>query len=157
FLEMRHVANGHGWTRTYEPDLFTNRLGRTWEGSNQLAAISYHHDPHGNMLNLLNVLQSDYIRCDYRDMIASLNLGGRGTAYYNYDAGKRRRRKVIENTNGELKWERWDLGGFERYRRYVAGVVVEEIETHHVIDGDQRILIVEDVIDTDNPRLGKGL
>ena len=48
--------------------------------------------------------------------------------------------------------ERLYLGGMERYRRWVGNNPdpVEEIETHHLFDGEQRVLMVEDVLSTDN-------
>ncbi|SLM48753.1 protein of unknown function [Nitrospira japonica] len=49
-----------------------------------------------------------------------------------------------------------DLGGFERYRRYAGGHVVEEIETHHVTGDSRRFLLVDDVLRTDHPRLSTG-
>ena len=47
-----------------------------------------------------------------------MDLGGGGTAYYVYDAGGQRVRKVIETQNGTLSEERIYLGGFEIYRKY---------------------------------------
>src|SRR5262249_55790003 len=103
-----------------------------------------------------NVPQTQYIGWDYRDMIRELNLIGGGRAYYNYDSDKQRIRKVIETQSGTKQWERMDLGGFELYRRYAGGAQVEEIETHHLTDGSQRMLLLEDVLSTNNPQLPIG-
>jgi RHS repeat-associated protein len=98
------------------------------------------------------------MRWDYRDMLASIDLGGGGVASYQYDASRQRTRKRIEKQNGSTGfWERIYLGGFELYRRYTGdgSVLVEEIETHHLSEGEQRVLLVDDVItasDTANPR-----
>ena len=52
-LETEHTAGvGNGWTRTYENELDSNRLRRTWYGANTLEAVRYRHDTHGNVLNL---------------------------------------------------------------------------------------------------------
>jgi RHS repeat-associated protein len=100
------------------------------------------------MLNLANTVPSSYLRWDHRDMIASLNLGGGGTAYYQYDAEKQRTRKRIVNQNNlGGYWERIYLGGYELYRRYNGNgtALVEEIESHHLFEGEQRVLLVDDV------------
>jgi RHS repeat-associated core domain len=89
------------------------------------------------------------MRWDYRDMIANIDLGGGGIAYYQYDASRQRTRKRIGKQNGSTGfWERIYLGGFELYRRYTGdgSMLVEEIETHHLSEGEQRVLLVEDVI-----------
>ena len=150
--QMRHVAAVRQWTRTYESALDSNRLLRTWEGSDPIGAIQYRFDAHGNMLNLENVAGDQSIRWDYRDMIRALNLMGGGWAYYNYDIEKQRTRKVIESQKGTKQWERIYLGGFEIYRRYSGGNIVEEIESIHLMSGD-RLLLVDDVLRTDNARL----
>jgi RHS repeat-associated protein len=82
-------------------------------------------------------------------MIRSLDLGGGGVAHYQYDAGKQRTRKRIVNQNGlGGYWERIYLGGYERYRRYNGSSTapVEEIESHHLFEEEQRVLLVDDVI-----------
>ena len=154
--ELRHLANGGGWTRHYGYAPDNNRLSLTREGDDDLQAIAYRHDTHGNTINLANVAPEYFIRWDYRDMIHTLNLEGGGWAYYNYDADKQRTRKVIESQGGTKKWERLYLGGMEIYRRYSGNRVVEEIEYHHLLEGDRRVLLVEDVLQTDNSRLETG-
>ncbi|MCP4308929.1 MAG: hypothetical protein GY788_29475, partial [bacterium] len=167
-MQMRHSANGDSWTRhyAYRPD--NNRLWRTWMGSAGEAwpgtdlsqAVEYRYDTHGSMLNLNRAPAEYYLRWDYRDMIHTVNLGGGGQAYYNYDAGKQRTRKRIER-NGSTVEERLYLGGMERYRRWRRNptgddTLLEEIETHHLFADDQRVLIVEDVLLTDSDNLGTG-
>jgi RHS repeat-associated protein len=161
--EMNHIAdaplNGGpsgSWTRRYEYASDSNRLLRTWTGSSDTNAVVYRYDTHGSMLNLANVPEEYRLRWDYRDMIHATNLGGGGWAYYQYEAGKERNRKVITSRDGTKQWERLYLGGMEVYRRYVAGAVVDEIETHHLFVGEQRVLIVEDVLATRDANLGVG-
>src|SRR5437762_11012383 len=44
----------------------------------------------------------------------------------------------------------------EGYRRYGAGEMVEEIETQRLFEGEQRVLLVEDILSPDNAGLGVG-
>jgi len=149
-LQMRHVADRGSWTRHYEYAIDSNRLLRTWEGNNTAGATQHRYDAHGNMLNLANVEAAQFIRWDYRDMIRALNLQGGGWAYYNYDAGKQRTRKVIENHTSAKQWERIYLGGLDIYRRYSGGSIVEEIESLHLFEGEQRLLLIDDVLQPSN-------
>ena len=149
--KLRHSAGLGTWTRTYQYALDSNRLTGT-DTDNPLMAIAYGYDTHGNMLNLANVSPGQHLQWDHRDMIRSINLGGGGPAYYQYDTGKQRTRKRIENQNGlGGYWERIYLGGYELYRRYNAAnpaTPVEEIESLHLLEGEQRVLLVDDVITT---------
>lgn len=160
-LQMKHRA-GNGdltdrWTRNYLPDTKTNRLLQTWTGTNEINAIEYKYDTHGSIRNLENVDADQYMRWNYNDMLQSLNCLGGGWAYYQYDGRKERNRKAIERLDG-TKEERQYLGGIEWYRRKNgAGNMLEEIETHHLFAGSQRVLIVEDVISTDNAALDTGV
>lgn len=162
-IQMEHDAGNGSWTRHYryafdDPTQPTsNRLWQTWLGSTATDTITYQHDTHGNMLNLARVAPAKYMQWDYRDMMGSMDLGGGGTALYQYDAGKQRTRKRVANQNGlGGYWERIYLGGYERYRRYNSSrMLVEEIESFHLFEGEQRVLLVEDVVTasgTGNPR-----
>jgi RHS repeat-associated protein len=78
-------------------------------------------------------------------MIQMFDRIGGGVVHYQYDAGKQRTRKVCEK-GGEKAWERIYLGGMEIYRLYVGKELVEETESHHVFEGEHRVLLVEDVV-----------
>ncbi len=160
---MAHQAGSAGsWTRDHvyafeDPaQAASNRLWRTWEGggnwdgSSATNKTAYLHDTHGNMLNVANIAPGQQLQWDHRDMIKRLDCIGGGMAYYQYDSGKQRTRKRIVNQSGGGYWERIYLGGYERYRRYSgsSATPVEEIETHHLFEGEQRVLLVEDVIAT---------
>jgi len=160
-LHMQHFADQGNWHRRYAYATDSNRLLRTWEGnddwdnSQATNKTEYDHDTHGSMLNLANVAPGQQLQWDHRDMIKSLDLVGGGIAHYQYDSDKQRTRKVIVNRSGVKQWERIYLGGYELYRRIVAGAVVEEIESHHLFEGEQRVLLVDDVITASgmaNPR-----
>ncbi|MCC5907084.1 MAG: VCBS repeat-containing protein [Balneolaceae bacterium] len=148
-LKMKHVANGGSWTRNYAYADDSNRLLKTWFENNEADAIHYKYDRHGSMLNLGNTSEPYRMQWDYRDMIHRASLGGGGTAFYNYGSNKERTRKRIER-NGNGIEERLYLGGFELYRKWEGGVLVEEIETHHLIADEQRLLITEHVLQTNN-------
>jgi RHS repeat-associated protein len=81
---------------------------------------------------------------NFADQLRQAELGGGGTAYYVYDAGGQRVRKVWEKAPNLIE-ERLYLGGFEVYRKYDGtgtGVIVER-ETLHVMDDQQGIALVE--------------
>jgi RHS repeat-associated protein len=169
FLTMQHIVptdTASGWTRRYHyafddtQQPASNRLWRTWQGSDTWGGgtatnkVTYTYDSHGSMLNLANVSDIFKMQWDHRDMIASINLGGGGVANYQYDAGKQRTRKTITKNNGHTFEERIYLGGLELYRRVDNGVLKEEIETLHLFDGEQRLLMVDQILKTDNSSLG---
>jgi RHS repeat-associated protein len=163
FSTMQHAAGTGSWTRRYESATDSNRLLRTWTGADRwddttaTNKVAYAYDTHGSMLNLASVADADRIRWDWRDMIEGMDLGGGGHAWYAYDIGKQRTRKRIERLGGAWE-ERLYLGGMELYRRYgPSGEKLEEIESQHLFVGDQRVLLVDDVIDTDNAHLGTGV
>jgi len=159
--ELQHQADSGNWTRDYSYALddptqtASNRLWQIWTGNNQANATTYSHDTHGNLLNLASTDPRFNMAWDPRDMIASLFLGGGGVAYYQYGAGKQRTRKQIVR-NGASVEERIYLGGYELYRRTSGnGAPVEEIESHHLFLGEERILLVDDVLtpaDAAHPR-----
>ncbi|MEM6630839.1 MAG: SpvB/TcaC N-terminal domain-containing protein [Bacteroidota bacterium] len=159
-LEMRHRAGtgtqSERWTRHYEYALDSNRLLRTRKGSDLLNTINYSYDAHGNMRNYNRAPEEYLPRWDYRDMVYYLSLGGGGTAYYQYDDQRIRSRKRIERNGGQVE-ERLYLGGMELYKRYESGNLVEEIETHYLFVDNLRVLIVEEVLQTDNNSLEIGI
>jgi RHS repeat-associated protein len=167
-LKMQHRA-GNGdlttrWTRNYQYDIKSNRLLATEKGTianyNFYVSVptlteEYRYDAHGNMLNV-SQSAANLITWDYRDMIQSYDLGGGGNVYYQYSSEKERSRKYIEK-NASITEERIYLGGVERYRRWQGNTLKEEIETIHVMDGEHRLLIIENVLSTDNNQLDEGI
>ncbi|MEO8188165.1 MAG: RHS repeat-associated core domain-containing protein, partial [Burkholderiaceae bacterium] len=160
FVSMRHLPdNGSGWARHYTTRVDSNRLDRTWYGSSTIDAVTYRHDPHGNVLNF-NRTPEDWgldIRWDWLDMIRRFDLGGGGMARYHYGIDKQRTRKHITRNGGGVVEDRIYLGGYELYRRYttIPDDPVEEIESLHLFEGEQRVLLVDDVItakSTSQPR-----
>jgi RHS repeat-associated protein len=162
FVLMKHVVAGDpkaGWTRHYETHSDSNRLHYTWTGGSRVNQIEYLYDTHGNTLNLKRAPASHFIRWDHHDMIASLDLAGGSTAFYQYDVAKQRARKRIDDRSGGGYWERIDLGGYELYRRYSGtshAAPVEEIETLDLVHDRQRLLVVDQVLKTTRLALGVG-
>lgn len=163
FITMQHVADTGSWTRRYETAANSNRLLRTWTGADHwddsaaTNKVTYAYDTHGSMLNLASIADIARIRWDWRNMIEGMDLGGGGSAWYAYDMGKQRARKRIGRLGGAWE-ERLYLGGMELYRRYgPSGEKLEEIETQHLFVDKHRVLLVDDVIDTNNSEFGTGV
>jgi RHS repeat-associated protein len=148
---IRHIANGGSYTRAYEynaPSLLeaaknSNRLTKTTIGNGLNFSETYTYadalgkDIHGCM----TAINSMAMEWDFRDRLRKVDLGGGGTAYYVYDIGGQRVRKVVEAQNGTLSEERLYLGGFEIYRKFGGNALVRE--TLHVMDDKQRIALIE--------------
>jgi RHS repeat-associated protein len=150
---VTHAAGPGSWTRFLEYEPSNNRIVRSWNGDPDPTSAAarnvttYRCDTHGNLRNLAGVAPAQFLRWDHRDLLAGLDLLGGGRAYYQYDADGRRTRKGLVRTG--FVEERIDLGGYQLYRRYPPGggnVPVEEVESLHVIDGERRVLLVDDVI-----------
>ncbi|NLF42137.1 MAG: hypothetical protein GX587_05525, partial [Bacteroidales bacterium] len=71
---------------------------------------------------------------DYKDQLSSAS-NGTVTSYYVYDAGGQRVRKVIEKTGG-IKEERYYLGNYEVYRKFV-GITLETERTTVAVADDK--------------------
>jgi len=155
-LLMRHMAITERWTRRYSYASDSNRLEQTWIGNDLTTAINYQYDRHGNIENYNNTPNQYLVQWDYDDRVHHIDLGGGGEAYYQYDNSKERSRKRVQK-NGTTTEERLYLGGMEVYRRWSGTTLVEEIETQHLFLDDQRILIVENIVQTDNNQLSAGI
>ncbi|MGB2220722.1 SpvB/TcaC N-terminal domain-containing protein [Neptunomonas sp.] len=173
-LNFKHQgasASAPGWNRFYQYANSSNRLLATSKPGNRIAdlahyadtastslSVPYRYDTHGSMLNLERTSKTFDMHWDYRDMIHHVNLGGGGNVFYNYDSQKQRTRKRIEKNNGNIIEERFYLGGMELYRRTDRNnTILEEIETYHLFATDDRVLIVENVLTTNNTNLDAGV
>ncbi|MDZ7363651.1 MAG: toxin [candidate division KSB1 bacterium] len=146
-LEMIHTATGGNWRRKYdyaEPSLLelnrpNNRLSSTTVGN---VTETYHYDQHGNTTSMPHLREFNW---DHEDQLQSVDLGGGGRAYYQYDTAGRRVRKVFERQNGTRQKERIYVGGFENYREYAGdGETIKlERQTLHIVDDKQRVALVE--------------
>lgn len=142
-LNMVHaLANGNtaGWTRHYDYDDNNNRLLATTLSDPSLPFKEiYTYNAHGSMASMPHLPTMDW---DFAEQLRHIDLKGGGQAYYVYDAGGQRTRKVIE-TNGSTVKERIYLGGWEIYRVRTAGQLKLEREALHVMDDQSRIALIE--------------
>ncbi len=155
FTALRHAAKGGGWNCQYEYNedslieagKQSNRLTRTTVGNGVSYAEGYSYtDAQGNDVHgCMTAINSMTMVWDFEDQLQQVDLGGGGTAYYVYDAGGQRVRKVIESQNGVQQKERIYLGGFEIYREHNDSSASPKLEreTLHVMDGQQRIALVD--------------
>ena len=168
FLQMQHRGSdvAHpGWTRAYdylEASLIddgsgatllknSNRLSRTTlnPAGNTAQPEAHLHDAHGNELRMPQMgggMPGPNMQWNYKDQLQQTDQGCGSTAYYSYDASGQRVRKVWVKAPGLIE-ERIYLGGFEIFRRHAGAIVAQaamlERETLHVMDGKQRIALVE--------------
>ena len=141
-LCMVHQAINGNWTRQYEYASNNNRLLSTslpGDPDDGPFSATYDYDAHGNMIRMPHLAE---IQWDFRDQIHQVDLGGGGTAYYVYNAGGQRVRKVVERL-GALKEERIYLGSYEIFRRHNGSRLKLERETLHIMDDQRRITLVE--------------
>jgi RHS repeat-associated protein len=147
--EMRHVAAGGNWTRTYAYPANNNRLQSTTVGPDTYNYI--HHPQHGFLtalphLTLMNWNFKDELQAVSRQSVLS---GTPETTWYVYDGGGQRVRKITDNqaavgVDPTRKAERIYVGGIEVYREYLAGGAVDlERKTCHVMDDKTRIAMIE--------------
>jgi len=150
---MGHSFKNGAWNRHYEyeasslidPQVKSNRLTKTWVGDLLIHTEAYsYEDAQGNDVHgCMTAINQMKMVWDFEDQLQHVDLGGGGTAYYVYDAGGQRVRKVIESQNGLSCKERIYLGGFEIYREHNGIGVTLERESLHVMDDKQRIALVE--------------
>lgn len=148
YVEVSQIENGTGNTFIKT----NNRLTSTTWGSNINPTVEkYKYDEYGNMTDMpsLDGGQSGAnMRWDFRNRLCQIHLGGGGTAYYVYDYNGQRVRKVWEKSASRIE-ERIYLGGVEIFRQKSGNQKLER-ETIHIMDGQQRIALVESrTVDTD--------
>jgi RHS repeat-associated protein len=149
-----------GWTRTYsyeensplEPGHKSNRLTATTIGrtTESYSAAGDGYDCHGNMLRMphLSAMRWDFhdqLRLTQRQKVNDQDEDGAQRhgerTWYVYDSSGQRVRKTAELASGQVKDERIYLGGFEIHRMHGPNPFVQE--TLHIMDGKQRIALVE--------------
>ena len=158
-LQLAHAVGNNGWSRYYahdepsltEPGKKSNRLSGTSLPGDSAAgpySATYDHDAHGNMTRMPHLAQMAW---NSRDQLSMVDLGGGGHAYYVYDAGGQRVRKVWEKSASTTE-ERIYLGGFEIFRKRSNGTIALERETLHLSDGTHRIALADTkTVDADAP------
>jgi RHS repeat-associated protein len=156
FVTMQHTVPSdttHSWTRYYLYDDIGNRLTKTHGGNaTGTGSYSYGYDEHGNMLAMPHLAEMDWNA--YDELTRTDNGGGAGRVehHFQYDASGQRVRKVVEHYTSDaatLIEERVYFGGFELYRRHQGAgsgldkEVVKELQTLHVMDGEQRVALID--------------
>ncbi|MFZ5479067.1 MAG: SpvB/TcaC N-terminal domain-containing protein [Myxococcota bacterium] len=136
-------GSAYNWTRDYTYATDSNHLEETSVGG---TAEPLAHDDRGNIVYLSHLLfsstQAPNIEVDYRDLMKRVQTATSGEdVIYFYDAGGQRVRKVWRKTSQTE--ERFYFGGaYEVYRRTTSSLQ-DERETVHVMDGEQRIAMIE--------------
>jgi RHS repeat-associated protein len=146
-----HYANECNWIRDYfyeawsqiageESKYKNNRLTRTMVGGGE---EKYTYNAHSSMESMVPHLRD--MKWDFEEQLQSVDLGSGGTAFYVYDSGGQRVRKVIEFSDRRRNEERFYIGSFEVFRRYSLGNGDPDLErnTLHIMDDKQRIALVE--------------
>lgn len=147
--QMKHLANGGGWTRSYQYEAKNNRLKST--NVNGQAYLYPHHPQHGFITEMphLKLMQRNVKDELHAVAKQQRNDGGMPeTTYYVYDAEGQRVRKVTETQAAPgavptKKSERIYLDGIEIYRHYSGSKKGLQRTTVHVMDDSQRIAMIE--------------
>jgi RHS repeat-associated protein len=119
------MKSGSQWTRDYVYDLETNYL---LKHDSEQTLNDYTYDAHGNMLTMPHLTTMAW---DTKDQLVG---AGNGTfqSFYAYDNTGNRTRKVV--VKGNVREERYYLGGFEVYRKTTNGILDVERKTQNVFD-----------------------
>lgn len=166
-LQVQHAGSdpaNPGWARSFvlaeasqiEAGRSSNRLTRTVLGANGKAPQheDYGHDLHGNMTRMPQLQRLDWdfedrLRASQRQAVNADDADGAvhqgERSFFVHDGSGRRQRKLTRRANGTRMKERLYLGSFEIYREYDGtgqGVTLER-QTLHLIDGSQRVALVE--------------
>ncbi|MCB9283907.1 MAG: insecticidal toxin complex protein [Lewinellaceae bacterium] len=147
-LEMRHVASGGNWTRTYDYKTQNNRLKTTTVGS--LVYNYPHHTAHGFFTAMPHLQVMNWNFRDELQAVAKqqMNTGTPETTYYVYDSSGQRVRKVTENqaqanNTPTKKEERLYMGGIEVYKKHTGNHSGLIRITLHVMDDTRRIAMID--------------
>ena len=140
--------SGVTWTRNYQYDTASNRLTGTSAPGDGTGIFSdtYSYSGNGAMTRMTSLPVIDW---DYADRMHHANMGpGGGDAFFTYDGGGQRVRKVFKPSTGTITLtERIYIGGWETFRSRDGGTitspVTKEIQTLHVMDDKRRIAMVE--------------
>ena len=108
----------------------------------------YYYDAHGNMIKMPHLQE---IKWDWKDQMKEATLNASNDkAYYVYDSGGERVRKVIEK--GNITEERYYLGGYEIYRKTNSSTLEVERESLFIEDGSKAIAQIDNDSTTETIR-----
>lgn len=129
-------ALAHRWTRELVPRAANNQLVSSQVGA---TAEAYGYDGRGNMTAIPGL---PVLTWDVHNRLGVVDLQGGGTARYAYDSDGQRVRKAVEHLGG-LGEERVYAGALEIYTRTLNGALELRRETLHVLDGTQRLAMID--------------
>ncbi len=137
--QLKHLSNGSGFTRDFSLVPGNNRLHIMTMG---LMTFAYEYDANGNMSSETT---SRHFEWDYADRMRAFrtqtdNVEPTTHAHYLYDAGGQRVKKLVRK-QGQVEVTVYIDGIFE-YQRIVKAGSVEENNTLHVMDNQNRIALV---------------
>jgi RHS repeat-associated protein len=152
--EMKHVALGNNWTRSYEYQTMNNRILSTSVGdiANPQNYTKYvHHPLHGFLTELPHLTR---IAWNFKEEVVSTikqrvtNGGSPETTFYQYDGQGQRIRKITENSAGAganptQKEERIYIAGFELYKKYSGTNAGLQRISLSLMDGGNRFVMIE--------------
>lgn len=124
------------WTRQFNYITSSNQLQSMTIGA---TTQSYNYDEHGCLLNMEHL---NLMNWDFENKLESIDKGGGGKVYYNYDTEGSRVRKVWVKP-GNIIEERVYIGPAEVFTITQGAAVNLRRETLHVTDDKKRIAIVE--------------
>lgn len=151
--EMKHLATGGNWTRSYDYETANNRLKSTHIGD-IAAPVDYtryqHHAQHGYLEELPHL---EEIGWNFKEEVVKtirqkVISGTPETTYYQYDGQGQRIRKITENQAASgvtptQKEERIYIAGYEVYKKHSGAHTGLERVSLSLLDGGHRFVMVE--------------
>jgi RHS repeat-associated protein len=144
--KLKHNTDTPGtYTRTFINNTTNNQLLKSYIGSTP-SSTDYTYDEHGNMKFLSHLPNMTW---NFKDQLMRIGITASNEndnskdAQYAYDASGQRVRKIV--TKGNTIEERLYLGDFEIFRVKDKNTLVinQELESQHILDDKNRIVIFE--------------
>ena len=138
--QLKHLANGAGFTRDFDLVSGINRLSKLNVG---VTGFDYHYDANGNMTGETTSRHFEWDHADRMRVYRTQTDASEPSvhAHYFYDAGGQRVKKLVRKQGGQIEVTVYIDGIFE-YQRIVRGGATEENNTLHVMDNQSRIALV---------------
>lgn len=135
--KMQHVAGPGSWTRQNQYNSGNNQLTQSNLGSRN---HTFSYNAHGSMSSMPHLSSMDW---NFKEELAHAVRQDGSEVWYVYDSSGQRVRKMYRTQSGVWQ-ERIYLGGYEVYReRSDNGTLTLERESLHLMDGQQRIALIE--------------